>query len=355
MRATVLLIGIDEAGYGPRIGPLCHGYSAIRCRDDHPTPPDLWKLLHPSVMRVPGFAGSTIVDDSKKVHGSPGGKELLARGIRAFLSCAPGAPETSSECLNELYVRILPEQDRIRLEEDEWCTVLAQVEQAEPLPEASPEEPSSEPSLGKPKRVSKSVAALGPAPEKIPPVHEALSQNGITVMAVGARGMSAKHYNTVLRSGKNKADVNWSVIADQFLKLVTLAQPGEPIHAVIDRQGGRKFYAAKVGDLFPGAMPWTESETPTTSVYRIDADGRTVRVAFMVDADGQTLPVALGSMAAKLARELCMKRLNDYFRRHEPQLKPTAGYYGDASRFLRETRGLRKKLKIPNAALIRLK
>ena len=59
----MLLIGIDEAGYGPRIGPLCLGYSAIRCREFAPgEPPDLWKLLHPSVMRVPAFDGSTVVD-----------------------------------------------------------------------------------------------------------------------------------------------------------------------------------------------------------------------------------------------------------------------------------------------------
>lgn len=352
----MLLIGIDEAGYGPRIGPLCHGYSAIRCRDEHAFPPDLWKLLHPSVMRVPGFDGSTVVDDSKKVHGAPGGKELLARGVRAFLSCSAGHAADPHGCLDDLYARILPEHDRARLEEDDWGAAHAQPEEtAQPEPaDAAAERPPKKAS-SKSKRISKGLAALGPAPEKIPPVHEALSQNGITVVAVGARGLSAKHYNAVLRSGKNKADVNWSVIAEQFLKLVALAQPGEPVHAVIDRQGGRKFYAGKVGDLFPGSMPWTEVETPTTSVYRIEVDGRTVRVAFMVDADGQSLTVALGSMAAKLARELCMKRLNDYFRKHEPQLKPTAGYYGDASRFLRETRGLRKKLNIPNAALIRLK
>jgi hypothetical protein len=353
----VLLIGIDEAGYGPRIGPLCHGYSAIRCPDHGQTPPDLWKLLHPSVMRVPGFDGSTIVDDSKKVHGAPGGKELLARGIRAFMACTSCSADSANAGIyfsDDLYLRILPDRDRARLEEDDWC-MAASMPAVPPPPETRDDEPPAAPTTARPKRASKKVAALGPPPEKIPPIHEALSQNGITVLAVGARGMSAKHYNAVLRSGLNKADVNWSVIAEQFSKLVSLAQPGENIHAVIDRQGGRKFYAGKIGDLFPGAMPWTESETPTTSVYRIETDGRTVRVAFMVDADGQTLPVALGSMAAKLARELCMKRLNDYFRRHEPQLKPTAGYYGDASRFLRETSGLRRKLKIPNAALIRLK
>jgi hypothetical protein len=290
-------------------------------------------------MRFPGFAGSTAVDDSKKIHSAPGGRELLARGVSAFLECLaqPSPPA------GDIYAAILSSHDRAKLEEDAWCATV----------------PDSLPANGNAmetgKRVSKKIAALGTPPANIPALRDALKHNGISVLAVGARGMSAKHYNVALESTGNKADVNWSVIAAQFSELLQLAQPGEPVHAVIDRQGGRKFYAGKIAELFPGAMPWTECETPHASVYRIETRERVVRVTFMVDAEGQSLPVALGSMAAKLARELCMHRLNAFFRAHAPELKPTAGYYADANRFLHETRGLRKKLGIDNAALIRNK
>ena len=336
----MLLIGIDEAGYGPLLGPLCHGYCAIRCPiPDNGEPPDLWKLLHPSVMRFPGFDGSTTVDDSKKIHCAPGGRELLARGVRAFLECL----EQASPPAGDLYTTILPSHDRAKLEEDAWCA-------------AAPDRPPSNGNAAETgKRISKKVAAPGPPPANIPALRDALKHSGISVLAVGARGMSAKHYNVALESAGNKADVNWNVIAEQFSALVGLAQPGESVHAVIDRQGGRKFYAGRIAALFPGAMPWTESESPQASVYRVESSGRVARLAFMVGADGHSLPVALGSMAAKLTRELCMHRLNAFFRGHAPELKPTAGYYADANRFLHETRGLRMKLGIENAALIRAK
>jgi hypothetical protein len=48
------------------------------------------------------------------------------------------------------------------------------------------------------------------------------------------------------------------------------------------------------------------------------------------------MPVALASMIAKLTRELAMMRFNRYFAARMPELKPTAGYYGDAGRWLRD-------------------
>jgi hypothetical protein len=60
-------------------------------------------------------------------------------------------------------------------------------------------------------------------------------------------------------------------------------------------------------------------------------------------------------MCAKLARELCMARLNAFFRRHLPDLEPTAGYATDAKRFLRDTAALRRKLGITDDAFVRVK
>jgi len=343
----VLLIGIDEAGYGPRLGPLCHGYCALRLNavPGGGTPPDLWALLHPAVMKHPCFDGSIAIDDSKKIFGLGAGLQGLAKGVSAFLACLSG------ECPNEedvraLYDRILPEEDRSALYEDawgRWDSVLTQ-----------PPPPDEGEVLVKRGRKPK-PHPLGEPPAVIPPLSEALARAGVSVLAVGSRAMSARRYNAVLANSDNKAEVNWMVISAILEKLLALAAPGEEVFAYIDRQGGRKFYTGKISHLFPGAMPWVESETPKKSTYRIEADGRVVRICFLVEADGEALPVALGSMAAKLARELCMRCLNGYFKSHMPELKPTAGYYGDASRFLRETKALRKKLAIENAVFVRKK
>ncbi len=97
-----------------------------------------------------------------------------------------------------------------------------------------------------------------------------------------ARAMIARHYNRALASHENKAEVNWSVIARQFQALMAHAQAGESVHAVIDRQGGRKFYVGKISAMFPGSMPWVEAESPHESIYRIEYDGRVIRVSFLV-------------------------------------------------------------------------
>jgi len=315
----VLLIGIDEAGYGPLLGPLCHGYSAIRCPDSD-EPPDLWKTLRPAVTRH-GKKKGVVVDDSKKVY-TGGGLELLARGVAAFLHCeAEHAPETP------LYERLLPAADRARLEEDDWSRSAD---------------------------CGMRISDCG-LDECLAKLRAALQEKEVCVAAVGARALSARHFNTSLAASSNKADVNWTTIAEQLVALTALAREGENIHAVIDRQGGRKFYNGQLTALFPGAMAWIEKETPNESVYKLDWEGRTIRVVFLVEAETHVFPVALSSMCAKLARELCMARLNAYFRTHAPELRPTAGYYGDAGRFLRETRELRQKLAIEDHVFVRAK
>ncbi|MCY3021255.1 MAG: hypothetical protein NTW87_19750 [Planctomycetota bacterium] len=344
----MLLIGIDEAGYGPKLGPLCHGYCALRCPDEpRGAPPDLWAMLHPAVMRHPASPGSVTVDDSKKIYAGAGGRDsrsrgsgldLLARGVSAFL-CGMGVSPMSAPPPHSaaLYDHLLPDHDRRRLEEDPWGRHAT----PPPAPRRGRREAPAEGSPG------------GPA--SVHAVRDALQTRRVRVLALGARALSARHFNAAVQSGRNKAEVSWGVIAEQLRGLLALAEAGESIHAVVDRQGGRKFYAGNVGPLFPGAMAWVEAETPRASVYRIEAADRVARIAFVVNAESEALPVALSSMTAKLVRELCMQRFNAFFRSHLPALAPTAGYPGDAVRFLNETRSLRQALAIPDDALIRIK
>src|SRR4029079_17168375 len=137
----------------------------------------------------------------------------------------------------------------------------------------------------------------------------ALAARGVTILALGARAMSARAYNANLKRG-NKSDVNWSVAANQLRALAQLARPGESIVALIDRQGGRKFYAPLLCELFGGALAQTEFDEQRCARYRLDTPERTIRAGFFVDGDLQHFPVALASMCAKLTRELVMLRIN---------------------------------------------
>ena len=117
--------------------------------------------------------------------------------------------------------------------------------------------------------------------------------------------------------------------------------------------GGRKFYGPRLQALFPDVMVWTESESAERSAYRWEGGGAVARVEFAEKAESLSFPVALASLAAKLTRELLMARFNAFFRAHDQSLKPTAGYPADARIFLRTTAALRRRLRIPDEALIR--
>ena len=76
------VVGIDEAGYGPNLGPLVQAAVALYLPDD-----DLagWETLKPVVRRCGEKAdGRLLIDDSKKVYTS-GGLEALERGVWSIM------------------------------------------------------------------------------------------------------------------------------------------------------------------------------------------------------------------------------------------------------------------------------
>jgi hypothetical protein len=58
-------------------------------------------------------------------------------------------------------------------------------------------------------------------------------------------------------------------------------------------------------------------------------------------------------MACKYLRELSMYAFNEFWRRHVPELKPTAGYPDDARRFRRDIAAAQRKLGIADEVLWR--
>lgn len=315
----MLLIGIDEAGYGPLLGPLCHGVAAIRVSEaPDGSPPNLWKALRPAVARA-GAKRALAIDDSKKVYQA--GKNLrgLERGVYAFLVCARATQPVSRADLQAL----LPEVDLSELSRDAWLDEI---------------DPPAYDETFKTERLQK-----------------ALERIGAQVVTVCARAVSARAFNVSIEKGANKAEANWRVTAYELARLREMSLPGERIFAAIDRQGGRKFYASLLCEIFQTALIQVECETNIASIYRLDDGGREIRVGFFVGGESHHLPVALASMAAKLAREKYMERFNAFFQRHQPGLKRTAGYYGDAHRFLKDTAILRKQLNIDNREFIRVR
>lgn len=322
----MLLIGIDEAGYGPLLGPLCHGVCVFRL---HTPPsdaivPDLWALLAPAVARCPAPAGALAVDDSKKLYSGPRKRERLLRTVACFLEASEREDEASRDAQKGLLERLLSAEELQRLEQDPWAKTRASAE------EGNEQDPAA--------------CRL---------LRDRLKAAGIALLAFQAGALSARDFNVRLKTRGNKAEVTWERAGGLLRQAVDLATPGEPMHATIDRQGGRKFYGPRLGALFKGAFVWTEEESKPRSAYRLEHGGSELRVVFQEKAESAALPVALASLAAKLARELLMARFNAFFRAHDSEIKPTAGYYTDGKRFLKVTAAMRKQLKIADEDLIR--
>lgn len=71
-----VLVGIDEAGYGPLLGPLVVSSAAFSMPEEL-LKADHWKVLSRAVGREKkGLAGRLVITDSKKAYSRAAGVEL---------------------------------------------------------------------------------------------------------------------------------------------------------------------------------------------------------------------------------------------------------------------------------------
>jgi hypothetical protein len=139
--------------------------------------------------------------------------------------------------------------------------------------------------------------------------------------------------NARMQSLDNKADVHLDHIGNAMLGALGEHGAGR---VNCDRLGGRQDYGPFLTRLFPFTPLETECEQFAESRYAVGPEDRRMLVRFMVNGERRSREVALASCLAKYGRELMMECFNRTFTWAFDGLRPTAGYYGDANRFLRE-------------------
>ena len=328
-----ILAGIDEAGYGPHLGPLVVAAAAFEFAATLPDP-DLWQALAPHVTKQPSRrAGAVVICDSKVAYTSGGRLATLERTVLGFLAAAGQRPRTFAELLDAVAVR--PGADG-RAAHAPWetpQTILLPVDASAGEVDAAAE------------HLVQGLAAIGARPA------------GLWVNTA-----SAARLNGLMDGRRNKAAALFTLAAD-LLGEILRRGAGAPIHVMMDRHGGRRYYA----DLLSGAFPMTTveavEESPAQSRYRLlhgglatgDAEAVVGAVTLTVRerCEECSTATALASMAAKYVRELAMLQLNAYFQSRVPGLRPTAGYGLDAWRFLDDTAAARAAAGVPDAAILR--
>ncbi len=131
----------------------------------------------------------------------------------------------------------------------------------------------------------------------------------------------------------------------------------------VDKQGGRDHYTHLLLRTFPEAQLRVLQESDAASSYLLheaaaggpsgDAGGRRTVIHFREKGETHFLPTALASMICKYLREMCMEAFNAWWCARIAGLKPTAGYYQDGSRWLRDVEPHLRRLSVRREDLVR--
>ena len=320
----LIYAGIDEAGYGPMLGPLCVGCTAFVLEDADPAAgaPNLWSILGDAVCRSKSDGRKRIaIDDSKKLKGAKTSKTThplkhLERAVLAFAAPEGDLPADDAALFERLGVRV----------------------------------------ADRPWYASTTALPLGQSGEELhiasARLHRAMDSAAARCRLLHCEAIDAQTFNEGVQRMGRKSNVNFGA-AMRLADAVWRAWPRDHPRVIVDRQGGRTHYLRQLQMTWPEAHIRIVAESEEVSRYRLDRGGSLLTISFRQESETRHLPVALASMIAKYVRELLMLRLNRFFTGHMPELKPTAGYVQDGRRYLAEIAPLIDELRLPRRSLVR--
>jgi hypothetical protein len=188
------------------------------------------------------------------------------------------------------------------------------------------------------------TAALGP-------LEAGLAAAKVSLLALTATAVFPQEFNELVLQTDSKGET-LSLTTLRLVERLLIQLPSGGVQVTCDKHGGRDRYAALLQHVFPDSLLSVRREGRDESVYRITHQGRQVDFHFLAKGE-RLLPTALASMLAKYLRELAMKPFNDFWQRHIPSLRATAGYPEDALRFRGEIAAMQQQLGIGDEILWR--
>lgn len=299
-----IIIGMDEAGLGPNLGPFVVAVTvwevpgqAHRC--------DLFEQLAEVVSPTPCERGRLQIADSKQVFSPARGLAPLELSAQVLLRLAG--------CTNARFPEMVQGLSS-SIEIDDW---MSRVDPLELPTECDADHIDRHQQL----------------------LQQQLDAAGIRCREIRVDLVFPRLFNRHIAEFDNKAET-CSRISLNLLRSVWNPQ-AERAFVVGDRHGGRARYDQFLTETFDGAMVFRVSENRDVSRYRMGES----EIRFECRAE-RHFAVAAASMIAKYLRELSMRMFNDFWRTHIPEIRPTQGYPLDARRFADDVAAVRTTLGI---------
>ncbi|MEX2186053.1 MAG: hypothetical protein WD875_04630 [Pirellulales bacterium] len=326
------LVGMDEAGYGPNLGPLVVAATVWRVGDSRPR--DLYDSLGDAITRDAADARATgrlAIADSKQLYQPQRGLADLERGVLAAVASIGERPRTFDELL--AIVDADRGADRVSRHPRERSAIdpiswFAHRDEA--LPVAA-------------EATNCDVAANR--------LRAAMQSAECRLVCVRTAVVQPQTFNDLIDAHDGKgAALSETTLG--LLSLILSRLPPEPALVICDKHGGRNRYGELLQGRFGDDLVEVRREGRAASDYRWGPSDRRIEISFRSGGEA-FLPAALASMAAKYIRELSMRAFNAFWQAELPSLRPTAGYPVDARRFRRDIAAAQRRLGISDRVLWR--
>lgn len=334
-----LLIGMDEAGLGPNLGPFVVAVTVWEVKGK-PEEFDFWTAFDTILTNSPSPTDLRLhIADSKQVYLPQRGLTALERGVWSAMHLC-GAATSSFANLCEALRPVAPPPVIPPVElalpkrgglfsDDELaaacppCDTACTPEDHHPLPWYA--------SYDCPLPMDPHDLTL------LEPWQKLCKELRVKLVSVRAEVVEPLRFNRLVRYYDNKAQAT-SRLAMNLLRSVW--NPDQQALIVADKHGGRNRYDGLLSETFGRPVNCLE-EGAEQSTYRLGKG----ELRFQPRAESHG-PVALASMTAKYLRELAMHHFNKFWIERLPALRPTAGYPNDAKRFREEIASEQRRMGI---------